>query len=63
MVQAETPYFTTGKTARTLDVAESTVRKWDSQGRLSSIRASSGARLFRAEDVLRLAAQRQDDGQ
>ena len=54
----ENPEFlTTGAAARRLEVSESTIRKYDRDGVLPAIRASSGTRLFRGEDVDRLAEQ------
>jgi excisionase family DNA binding protein len=52
------PYYTVGGASRELKVSESTIRTWDRKGRLMSVRASNGARLFRSDDVKRLAAER-----
>jgi len=53
-------FLTTSAAARLIGVAESTIRKWDASGRLQAVRASNNARLFRAEDVTRLAAVRHE---
>jgi excisionase family DNA binding protein len=57
MMVLEAEYLTTGDAARRLDKSESTVRKYDREGRLRSIRSSSNFRLFRREDVERLRAE------
>ena len=53
-----TEFLTTGPAARAAGVSESTVRLWCAQGRLSAQRTQSGLRLYRLEDVLRVAAER-----
>ncbi len=56
---AEPEYMTVGVAARRLGVSEPTVRNWSRVGRLPALRTSFGYRLFRREDVDRLARERE----
>jgi excisionase family DNA binding protein len=58
MITTGSDLLTTGAVARRLDVSESTVRKYDRDGRLPSLRTSANQRVFRSADVERLAAER-----
>jgi DNA-binding transcriptional MerR regulator len=49
--------LTVGSTSRRLNKSERTIRIWADRGRLASIRASNGVRLFRVADVEALARQ------
>jgi len=51
-------YFTTSTAARELNTSEANVRKLATAGRLPFIRTENGHRLFRPEDVRRLAIER-----
>jgi DNA-binding transcriptional MerR regulator len=62
MITPEAFSLTTSAVARALDKSESTVRKYDREGRLPSIRSSSNIRLFRAIDVERLRLERANRG-
>ena len=50
--------LTVGDVARELDVAPETIRLWERLGKLPAQRTTSGIRLFRREDVDRLARER-----
>jgi DNA-binding transcriptional MerR regulator len=57
----EPQYMETGDVARTFGVSVAAVRKWEREGKLASppIRTKGGRRLFTAEQVEELRAQRQ----
>lgn len=55
-----TQFLTVGDVARRLDVAAETVRLWERLGKLQAERTASGMRLFRREDVERVARERED---
>lgn len=52
-------FLTTSRAAHLLQVAEMTVRAMADRGELPCLRTSTGARLFRREDVERLARELQ----
>lgn len=47
-------FLKTSEVARVLSIGESTVRQWESEGRLRAVRTVTGQRLFRREDVEKL---------
>ena len=49
---------TTAPAARAADISESTLRMWARLGIVPSERTSTGVRLFRLKDVLRVAHER-----
>lgn len=51
----DSEYLTTSRVAHILKVAEMTVRAMADRGELPCVRTSTRARLFRREDVLRVA--------
>jgi len=53
--------LTTSPTAHLLKVAEMTVRAMADRGELPCVRTSTGARLFRRQDVERLACTLQQE--
>jgi DNA-binding transcriptional MerR regulator len=55
MNTADSDHLTTGSVSRVLARSESTVRQYDREGRLPSVRNSANQRLFRRVDVERLA--------
>lgn len=48
---ADQPFLSIPETAATLDVSESSVRRWVKSGRLKSIRLPSGRAKIRREDI------------
>lgn len=48
-------YLRTSEAARFLCISESGVRRWEREGRLKAVRTATGQRLFRREDVEKLA--------
>ena len=58
MSTTEAELLTTGAVSRRLNISESTVRQYDRDGRLRSVRSSANQRLFRREDVEHLAEDR-----
>lgn len=50
--------LTTNDVAKELEVAPATVRLYERVGKLTATRTRGGIRLFRAEDVQRLACER-----
>jgi excisionase family DNA binding protein len=56
-------FLTTAAVARRLGVSESTVRKFDRDGRLRAIRSSSNQRLFTRDLVEALAARRASEAE
>ena len=55
-------FITTGAAARMLDRSENTIRQMSRSGRLPCIRLDHGMRLFRIEDVERIAKERRAGG-
>ena len=51
--------LSTGDVARRLDVSSEFIRKLERLGKLVAMRTAGGQRIFRAEDVERLAAERE----
>ena len=51
-------FLTTTDAARIAGVAANTIRLWERLGKIPAQRTASGVRLFRLEDVQRVAAQR-----
>jgi len=45
--------------ARLCGVTPATVRLWERTGRLPAVRTADGVRIFRREDVTRLASERE----
>jgi DNA-binding transcriptional MerR regulator len=54
--------LTVGDVARLCDVAAETVRIWERLGKLAAVRTRSGMRLFRRDDVERVARARATRG-
>jgi excisionase family DNA binding protein len=50
--------LSTGDAARRLDVSSEFIRKLERSGRLVAMRTAGGKRIFKSEDVERLAAER-----
>ena len=50
-----------GEAARTLGVSVDTIRRWDSSGRIKTVRDASNRRLVPASELDRLRARRPDD--
>lgn len=48
-------YLRTGDVAKFLGISVSTVRNWEAEGLLRSVRTIKGQRLFRREDIEKLA--------
>ena len=59
MLVSAMTYLTTSRAARVLNKSESTVRAWARSGELPFTLTESGVRLFKPEDVERVAAERQ----
>ena len=61
MISQTTPteFVLVSEAARILSVTQQTVRLWERTGRLPAIRVSGGVRVFRRDEVERLAAERQ----
>jgi excisionase family DNA binding protein len=55
----KTDFFLVSEAARELGVAASTVRRLEERGELKVSRTPGGTRVFEANDVRRLAAQRE----
>jgi excisionase family DNA binding protein len=55
----KTDFFLVSEAARELGVAASTVRRLEERGELKASRTPGGTRVFEANDVRRLAAQRE----
>jgi excisionase family DNA binding protein len=53
-------HFTTSDVARELRVSESTVRQLERTGKLSATRTGTGIRVFKPDDVHRLATERSE---
>lgn len=49
-----------GDAARLLDVSTSAVKQWSQTGKLPTMRTAGGIRLFRREDVERVAHERRE---
>ncbi len=58
MTTATSELLATSEAARLLGVAADTVRLWERRGLLPAERTAGGIRLFRLEDVERLATER-----
>lgn len=58
MTTATSEFLSTGDAARRLGVAPDTVRLWERNGCLPAMRTAGGIRLFRREDVEKVAAER-----
>jgi excisionase family DNA binding protein len=58
-MEAETKLFLTGEAARALEVSALTIRQWDREGRIKSTRTLGGFRIFTAEEIRRVIAERQ----
>ena len=56
--QTNTTFYTTRIAARELDTSETNVRKLANKGRLPFIRTAGGTRLFREDNVRKLAHER-----
>ncbi len=53
------PALLTGDVARLLDVSPETVRFWERTGSLTATKTQRGTRIFKYQDVMRLAAERE----
>jgi predicted site-specific integrase-resolvase len=56
MADSKDQLLTITAAARIVDRSPVTLRLWERQGRITPMRDSSGRRLYRAEDVRRVAA-------
>lgn len=57
-VEAMSEVMSVSEASRELHVSEETIREWADRGKLPVMRTSSGQRIFRREDVIRVAADR-----
>lgn len=55
----EVKFLLASEAARALNVAASTIRRWESSGALRASRTLGGTRVFSADDVRKLAAERE----
>jgi excisionase family DNA binding protein len=54
----DTQLFLVSETARKLGVAASTIRRMHERGELKAVRTPGGVRVFSAEDIAKLVAER-----
>jgi excisionase family DNA binding protein len=54
-MQGQNEFLSVSGAARLLKIAAQTVREWERQGRLRAIKTETGTRIFRRDQVMRLA--------